>query len=91
MVQEYLAELDNDMKEALASVRRELTTVRTGRASPQLLDNVQVHDQAGCGRPLALEVSGHFGRHRHRFGISRNLTHRPHPAPGTGRLWRARL
>ncbi len=43
MVSEYLNELDKDMKAAVEAVRQLLATVRTGRASPQLIENVQVH------------------------------------------------
>lgn len=43
MVDEYLASLQDDMKKAIESLKKELNTVRTGRASPALLDGVQVN------------------------------------------------
>lgn len=42
-MQEYLDSLKGDMEKALESFRKDLNTVRTGRATPALLDSVQVH------------------------------------------------
>jgi len=41
-VEEYLDAMMDDMKAALAALEGHLKTVRTGRATPQLLENVQV-------------------------------------------------
>jgi ribosome recycling factor len=50
---EYLEALDEDMNGALESLGRELLKVRTGRASPKLVDNVQVTVQSyGAVMPL---------------------------------------
>ena len=53
MVNEYLEAMRDDMQSALAALDKELTTVRTGRASPQLLENVQV-DVATYGAVMPL-------------------------------------
>ena len=53
MVNEYLESMHDDMQSALAALEKELTTVRTGRASPQLLENVQV-DVATYGAVMPL-------------------------------------
>jgi ribosome recycling factor len=42
MSDEYLSSLKDDFEKVVASLKRDLTTIRTGRASPQLLENVQV-------------------------------------------------
>ncbi len=42
-MEEYLSEMANDMKAGLEALEQQLSTVRTGRASPQLLENVKVH------------------------------------------------
>ena len=42
MTAEYLAELANDMKSTQEALQNQLATVRTGRASPQLLDSLKV-------------------------------------------------
>ncbi len=53
MVNEYLSELGNDMAAAVEHLRKELATVRTGRASPALLDGVSVHVAAyGATMPI---------------------------------------
>jgi ribosome recycling factor len=50
---EYLEALEEDMTGALESLVRELLKVRTGRASPKLVDNVQVTVQSyGAVMPL---------------------------------------
>ena len=41
-MEEYLDSLVEDMQQTIESFTRDLATVRTGRASPQLLDGVQV-------------------------------------------------
>ncbi|MEC7240752.1 MAG: ribosome recycling factor [Myxococcota bacterium] len=53
MINEYLESMNDDMKSAVAALEKELTTVRTGRASPQLLENVQV-DVATYGAVMPL-------------------------------------
>ncbi len=53
MTAEYLAELANDMKSALQALKNQLATVRTGRASPQLLDSLKVNVTSyGAEMPL---------------------------------------
>ncbi len=52
-MEEYLDSLTDDMATTLSAFQRELATVRTGRASPQLLDTVQVHVASyGATMPL---------------------------------------
>lgn len=46
-----LKEAENKMDEAIDALRREFTTVRTGKASPSLLDTVRV-DAYGSNVPL---------------------------------------
>ncbi len=53
MVNEYLSALSEDMGKALGSIQRNLTTVRTGSASPQILENLSVDVSAyGAAMPL---------------------------------------
>lgn len=50
---DLLATLQDDMNKVIDSLKRELMGVRTGRASPQLVENVQVHVQSyGSNMPL---------------------------------------
>jgi len=42
MIQKLLADAEERMKKALEAVRRELSSIRTGKASPALLDTVRV-------------------------------------------------
>ncbi len=42
MIEELLEQLELDMMEKLDKLKRELTSLRTGRANPQLLDTVSV-------------------------------------------------
>ena len=50
---EYLESMEEDMKGALAALVRELTKIRTGRATPKLLEGVQVLVQSyGASMPL---------------------------------------
>ena len=42
MTEEYLAQMKEDFDKAVSALSRDLSTLRTGRASPQLLDSVQV-------------------------------------------------
>jgi ribosome recycling factor len=52
-MEEYLESLKDDMQKAIETFQRELATVRTGRASPQLLDMVQVQVQSyGATMPI---------------------------------------
>jgi ribosome recycling factor len=51
IVQDFLDEAGSRMKKSVDSTRGELATVRTGRASPQLLDRIQV-DYYGAQTPL---------------------------------------
>ncbi len=50
---DLLSSLQDDMNKVVDSLKRELMGVRTGRASPQLVENVQVHVQSyGSNMPL---------------------------------------
>ena len=50
---EYLESLDEDMQAALEALARDLAKVRTGRATPKLVDGVQVLVQSyGTSMPL---------------------------------------
>jgi ribosome recycling factor len=51
MIDEFLADAEQRMQKSVESTRNELATVRTGRASPQLLDRIQV-DYYGAQTPL---------------------------------------
>jgi ribosome recycling factor len=51
MIEELLADAEERMQKSVESMRSELATVRTGRASPHLLDRVQV-DYYGAETPL---------------------------------------
>lgn len=42
MIEESLAEADDRMKKAVEALRRELVAIRTGRATPGLVDHLQV-------------------------------------------------
>jgi len=53
MTSEYLAELANDMKSTADALKNQLATVRTGRASPQLLASLKVNVTSyGAEMPL---------------------------------------
>jgi len=53
VVDEYMSAMNDDMAKALSSLQNQLSTVRTGRASPALLDNVQVNVSSyGAVMPL---------------------------------------
>ncbi|HND31949.1 MAG TPA: ribosome recycling factor, partial [Myxococcota bacterium] len=49
--EEYLSSLKPDMEKALDAFKRELTSVRTGRATPSLIEHVQV-EVYGSHMPL---------------------------------------
>ncbi|MFH1466256.1 MAG: ribosome recycling factor [Pseudomonadota bacterium] len=52
-MEEYLESLKDDMAKAIETFLRELSTIRTGRASPQLLDMVRVQVQSyGATMPI---------------------------------------
>ncbi len=51
MIDELLQDADERMSKSVAATRNELATVRTGRASPHLLDRVHV-DYYGASAPL---------------------------------------
>ncbi len=52
-MEEYLESLKDDMQQSVAAFRQELGTVRTGRATPQLIDTVQVQVASyGATMPL---------------------------------------
>lgn len=53
MSDEYLSAMNDDFEKVVASLKRELSSVRTGRASPQLIEAVQVQVQSyGTNMPL---------------------------------------
>ncbi len=53
LVNEYMDAMKDDMAKALSSLENQIGTVRTGRASPALLDNVQVNVSSyGAVMPL---------------------------------------
>jgi ribosome recycling factor len=51
MIDELLADAEDRMQKSVESTRNELSTVRTGRASPHLLDRLQV-DYYGAQTPI---------------------------------------
>jgi ribosome recycling factor len=51
MIEELLADAKERMQKSIGSTRNELATVRTGRASPHLLDRLEV-DYYGAETPL---------------------------------------
>ncbi len=51
MVDDVFADVDHRMQQAIESLRRELSTIRTGRASPALVERLQV-DYYGAPTPL---------------------------------------
>ena len=51
MIDELLQDAEERMQKAVEAIRREFTTVRTGRASPHILDRVVV-DYYGAQTPL---------------------------------------
>ena len=53
MSQEYLDAMKDDFVKVVDSLRRELSSIRTGRATPALLENISVQVQAyGSSMPL---------------------------------------
>ena len=46
MTDEYLEAMNDDFKKAMDAFKKELGSVRTGQASPQLLDSRVVHSRA---------------------------------------------
>ncbi len=53
MSDEYLEAMRDDFTKVVESLRRDMSTIRTGRASPQLLETVSVQVQAyGSSMPL---------------------------------------
>jgi ribosome recycling factor len=51
MTQDVLANSEDKMKKAVEALRRDLTTIRTGRASPALIEHLEV-DYHGATMPL---------------------------------------
>jgi len=52
-MEEYIGQMEEDFEKAVDGLKREFSTIRTGRASPQLLDSVQVNVAAyGTTMPL---------------------------------------
>ena len=53
MSEEYVASMKDDMKSAIEALKKAMATVRTGRASPALLTNLQVEVASyGAAMPL---------------------------------------
>ena len=53
MTEEYLSAMQEDFTSRVDSLKKNLSTIRTGRATPQLLDNVQIMVAAyGASMPL---------------------------------------
>jgi ribosome recycling factor len=53
MSQEYLDAMNDDFVKVVDSLRRDLSSIRTGRATPALLENISVQVQAyGSSMPL---------------------------------------
>ena len=59
-VEEYLKEVSADMEKGLEQLRRELSGVRTGRATPALIEFVQVH-VSSYGSTMPLKQLGSIG------------------------------
>ena len=57
MQDEYLKSLAADMEKAIDGLKRELIAVRTGRASPGIIENLQVH-VSSYGSTMALRELG---------------------------------
>jgi len=55
MVHKLVADAEERMKKALESVRRELATIRSGKATPALLDTVRVE---AYGQPVPIQQVG---------------------------------
>jgi ribosome recycling factor len=51
LINEYMAEADSRMAKSVEATRNEFATVRTGRASPAILDRIEV-DYYGASTPL---------------------------------------
>ena len=60
MVDDYLKSLAEDMDKVLDTLKRDLLGVRTGRASPGLIENLQVHVQS-YGSTMALRELASIG------------------------------
>jgi len=52
MIEETIAELDNDIGKANEALKRELAKIRTGRAHPSILDSVRV-EIYGSAMPIS--------------------------------------
>jgi ribosome recycling factor len=53
MTDEYLEAMSDDFEKVIAHLKKELATIRTGRATPQLLENINVTVAAyGSSMPL---------------------------------------
>ena len=59
MTEDYLKELQADMDKAIEALRREMTGIRTGRATPALIENVQV-EVATYGSTMPLRQLGNI-------------------------------
>ena len=51
MIEESLTDAEGRMKKAVEALKRELATIRTGRAQPSLVDHLRV-DYYGTPTPL---------------------------------------
>jgi ribosome recycling factor len=53
MSDEYIEAMKGDFRKVLDDLKKDLSSIRTGRATPQLLDSVQVHVQSyGATMPI---------------------------------------
>ena len=53
MSDEYLSAMHEDHEKVVSALKRELSTIRTGRATPQMLENVHVEVRSyGASMPL---------------------------------------
>ena len=53
MTDEYISAMDEDFDKVISHLKKELSTIRTGRATPQLLENINVQVAAyGSSMPM---------------------------------------
>jgi ribosome recycling factor len=53
MINEYVSSMNEDFEKVVAQLKRELGTIRTGRATPAMLDHVQVEVRSyGASMPI---------------------------------------
>ena len=52
MIDDLLSEMESRMEKAISAFRGDLMTIRTGRASPALVEKIQVEVYGGAAIPL---------------------------------------